>query len=88
MDRFVERFQAAIEKELLRALFLVRVIAVLLFFAGLIFTPLPWKLFVFGPFFLAPLMAEVCRRLPESWFGPDAAAVEAERRRVRRILYE
>lgn len=88
MDRLAAQLQKGIEDGLLRILLGLRVGSVIGFLAGLYFTPWPWKLFAFGPYFLAPLMAEVTRRLPADWFGPDRAAVEAERRRVRKVLYE
>jgi ABC-type nitrate/sulfonate/bicarbonate transport system permease component len=88
MDRLAAQLQKGIEDGLLRILLGLRIGSVIGFLAGIWFTPWPWKLFAFGPYFLAPLMAAVTRRLPQSWFEPDQAAVEAERRRVRKILCE
>lgn len=87
MERFAAAFEKGIVKELEHALFLTRVIGVVLFLAALWFTPWPWKAFLFSPFFLPPLLVILTRYLPASWTEPDRQAQAAERRRIEILLH-
>lgn len=80
MDRLIEQVQTGIERALERILLLLRIGSVIGFAAALWFTPWPWKGLIFGPWFLAPVLALLSKRVPD---GPDQAAAEAERRRIR-----
>jgi len=82
MDRLIEQIQTGIERLLERILLLLRIGSVVGLVAGLWYTPWPWKGILFGPWFVAPVLAALARFFPDD---PDQAAIEAERRRINRI---